>query len=132
VTSNLIVAVVDDDASILSAMSSLVRSLGFAALTFASAEALLRHSDIRAVNFVISDVQMPGGLGGFDLLDVFRGRHVEIPFVFMTGLAAETVRAQALEQGVLAFMRKPIDACDLAELLETNLRRDGSSACPRT
>ncbi len=104
-----IIAVVDDDAAILSAMSSLIRSLGYAVLTFASAEAFLASPDLRNVACLVSDVQLPGGLNGFELHEALVQRHIPIPVVLMTGLSDDQTRARATRSGAFAFMQKPVD-----------------------
>src|SRR3954463_13989517 len=62
----LLVAIVDDDESVRQALSALLRSLGYEAIDFASAEQLLRSGRRNEVACVISDVQMPG-LSGLEL-----------------------------------------------------------------
>lgn len=113
-----IVAIVDDDAAVLSALSSLVRSIGFVALTFSSAEAFLAHPDLPGVTILISDIQMPGGINGFELQEWLRLRHLSIPTVLMTGLSDEATRERALGSGAWKFMLKPVDSDALIECLE--------------
>ncbi len=60
------IAIVDDNESVREATKGLVRSLGYSATTFASAEAFLHSKWINDARCVISDVQMPG-LSGVDL-----------------------------------------------------------------
>jgi len=54
-----VISIVDDDASIRVATENLVRSLGYVALAYASAEEFLRSSRIDEIACLISDVQMP-------------------------------------------------------------------------
>ena len=63
-----IVSIVDDDASVRAAMQSLVRSLGFVAFVFESAENFLRSPRVDDSSCLITDVQMPG-MSGLDLQD---------------------------------------------------------------
>nr|WP_280141980.1 response regulator [Methylobacterium sp. yr668] len=111
-------AIVDDDSAVLSALSSLVRSIGYVALTFSSAEAFLAHPDLSNVTVLISDIQMPGGISGFELQEGLRSRHLSIPTVLMTGLSDEAIRERARESGAWKFMQKPVDSDALIECLE--------------
>jgi FixJ family two-component response regulator len=55
-----VISIVDDDESVRIAMNSLVRSLGYIAHTFASAEDFLRSPRLNETSCLITDVQMPG------------------------------------------------------------------------
>src|ERR1700692_157555 len=70
-----VISIVDDDASVREAMFGLVRSLGFDAATFSSAEDFLQSDQIEATLCLITDVQMPG-LSGVELQSqlISRGR----------------------------------------------------------
>jgi FixJ family two-component response regulator len=67
-----IVSIVDDDASVRAAMQSLLRSLGFVAFVFESAEDFLRSPRVDDSSCLITDVQMPG-MSGLD--SVFSKSH---------------------------------------------------------
>ena len=60
------IAIVDDDESFRRATVSFIRSLGYAALQFASAEAFLKSDRLHDADCLISDVQMPG-MNGIEL-----------------------------------------------------------------
>ena len=62
------IAIVDDDAVVREAMKSLMRSLGYNASTFGSAEEFLKSEQVSATSCIITDLQMPG-LSGIDLQD---------------------------------------------------------------
>ena len=85
-----VVAIVDDDPAIRSALSRLARSLGYAPAHFAGAEPLLKVADDAGIAVVVTDVQMPG-LSGLDLLRLLRLR-------------------RALASGAFAYLAKPFDA----------------------
>src|SRR5215213_4435137 len=62
------IAIVDDDAVVREAMKSLMRSLGYDASTFGSAEEFLNSEQISRTSCLITDLHMPG-LSGLDLQD---------------------------------------------------------------
>ena len=61
-----VISIIDDDASVRVATHRLVRSLGYTAHTFASADEFLRSSQLNDTSCVIADVQMPG-MSGLEL-----------------------------------------------------------------
>lgn len=103
-----VVSIVDDDESIRIAMSSLVRSLGYDAMTFASAEAFLAFPRLHETSCLILDVQMPG-MNGLDLQDELRASNSRIPIIFITAFPEESLRRRAEAAGALGFFGKPVD-----------------------
>jgi response regulator RpfG family c-di-GMP phosphodiesterase len=57
------IAIVDDDESVREATKSFIKSLGYAAETFASAEEFLQSDGLHDASCLIADVQMPGMTG---------------------------------------------------------------------
>jgi FixJ family two-component response regulator len=104
-----VVAIVDDDPAIRSALSRLARSLGYAPASFAGAEPLLKAADDAGIAVVVTDVQMPG-LSGLDLLRLLRLRRPTLPVIVMTAYPSEASRARALASGAFAYLAKPFDA----------------------
>jgi FixJ family two-component response regulator len=113
-----IVAIVDDDATVLSALSSLIRSLGVGALTCLTGEGLLADPHLSSVAFLISDIQINGGMNGFELLAALQALHIRIPSVLITGAPTPEREAQARIGGALALLPKPVDSDRLCQLLE--------------
>lgn len=103
-----IISIVDDDVSIRTATESLVRSLGFEAAAFDSAESFLESPRALDSACLITDVQMPG----MDGLEMFRrllaADHL-IPTIFMTAFPKPGLVAQATAAGALAVLEKPFD-----------------------
>jgi FixJ family two-component response regulator len=85
-----------------------VRSLGYHASTFGSADKFLNSEQISDTSCLITDVQMPG-LSGRDLRDrLIAGGH-RIPIIFITGYPDENVRVRAMKAGAIAFLSKPVN-----------------------
>ncbi|QGZ38041.1 response regulator receiver domain-containing protein [Pseudoduganella flava] len=112
------VCIVDDDASVRTAVGSLVRSLGYGARLFASAEEFL---DGRcAADLVICDVQMPG-IGGLELLELLRARHDPVPFIVITAFLQDVVARRATAAGASCVLGKPFQANVLIRCIERAL-----------
>jgi FixJ family two-component response regulator len=100
------ISIVDDDESVREALESLLKSVGYRAEVFASAQEFLRlgqHQDSRCL---ILDVRMPG-LSGLELQRQLVSSGPSIPIIFITAHGDEAARAQALGAGAVAFLRKP-------------------------
>ena len=106
VSKSRIVSIVDDDASVRAAMESLVRSLGFVAFAFESADDFLRVARVDDSACLITDVQMPG-MSGLALQDRLIAQGRRIPIIFITAFPEETSRSRAEAAGALAFLEKP-------------------------
>ena len=100
------ISIVDDDESVREATDALVRSLGYAAATFASAEEFLDSDRVHAASCVIADVQMPG-LSGIDLQHRLLAQGVQVPIIFVTAFPDERTRKRALDAGAIDFLSKP-------------------------
>jgi FixJ family two-component response regulator len=116
------IAIVDDDESVREATQSLMRSLGYHASTFASAEEFLKSDQVHDTSCLITDVQMPPGLSGIDLQDRLIARGHRIPIIFITGYPDENVRARAMKAGAVAFLSKPYNHEHLLGYLEKALK----------
>jgi FixJ family two-component response regulator len=107
-TATPLISIVDDDDLVRFAVDSLVRSLGLAAHTFASAESFLQSSFVAETRCLILDVQMPG-MSGLELQDHLAHLGSEIPIIFITAYPDETVKARALNAGAICFLHKPFE-----------------------
>jgi FixJ family two-component response regulator len=103
-----IVSIVDDDASVRAAMEALIRSVGFVAFTFESAEEFLRSPRLDDSACLITDVQMPG-MSGLDLQNRLIAQGSCIPIIFITAFPEQDIRSRAQAAGAIAFLEKPFD-----------------------
>ena len=115
------VCIVDDDASVRIAVSSLVRSLGLRARLFASAEEFLAAGCVPGL--VISDVQMPG-ISGIELLELLRARADQVPFIVITAFLQDAVQGRAARAGAACVLGKPFRADALIGCIERALAED--------
>ena len=118
-----LVSIVDDNDSVRTAMSSLVRSLGYEACVFASAEAFLASPRLQDTACLIADIQMPG-MSGLDLQSALHARRHRIPVIFITAFPEERVRKRAEAAGAVGFFSKPVDGHVIIGCLESALKHD--------
>jgi FixJ family two-component response regulator len=102
------ISIVDDDESVREATRGLVRSLGYSAAAFASAEEFLGSDRLLDTSCLITDVEMPG-LSGIELQSRLAADGHRIPIIFITAYPEERVRARAEEAGAFGFFGKPFD-----------------------
>ncbi|MER8406875.1 response regulator [Mesorhizobium sp. M1307] len=114
------IAIVDDDPSVRQATSSLIRSLGMHATTFASAEDYLAALGTSDVNCLITDVQMDG-IGGVELSQILRDRGNATPVIFITAFPDERIRERVMAAGAIGFLGKPFESQMLIDCIETAL-----------
>jgi FixJ family two-component response regulator len=122
-----VVSIVDDDASVRIATHRLVRSIGFTAHTFASADEFLRSPLMDSTSCIIADIQMPG-MSGLDLQAVLRTQGRQLPIIFITAFPEEKIRARAMDGGAVCVLAKPFHATMLIRKLETALEIHGDKA----
>ena len=103
-----LISIVDDDEWLRGALEALVRSLGFATRTFASAEVFLQSSVVGETRCLILDVQLPK-MSGVELQHHLSHLGFEIPIIFITAYPDERVKARALNGGAICLLHKPID-----------------------
>ena len=118
-----LVSIVDDDDSVRTAMSSLVRSLGYEACVFASAEAFLASPRLQDTACLIADIQMPG-MSGLDLQSELQARQHRIPIIFITAFPEERIRKRAEAAGAVGFFSKPVDGHVIIGCLDSALKHD--------
>ena len=101
-----LISIVDDDDSLRNSLNNLIRSVGFRAQGFSSAEAFLNSNQLHDTACLILDVRMPG-MSGLDLQRQMVADNSRIPIVFITSHGDDNARMRALEAGAVAFLYKP-------------------------
>jgi FixJ family two-component response regulator len=119
-----LISIIDDDEAIREATKGLVRSLGYQAATFASAEEFLQSDSVANTSCLITDVQMPG-LSGIDLQRGLIARGVQMPTIFITAFPEERTRLRALTAGAFGYLGKPFSEESLVTCLDKALGRSG-------
>lgn len=113
-----LVAVVDDDAAVRRSTCRLLRSFGFQAEAFDSAEAFLAADHARRIACVVLDVRMPG-MDGLALQQHLADRDPPLAIVFVTAHASAEEERRARQAGALDVLRKPVAADALLRVLRS-------------
>ena len=103
-----LVAIVDDDESMRSALLGLLRVLGLEARAFGSAEEFLESGQQHQTACLIADIRMPG-MSGLELQAKLNADRCRIPTIFITAHGDAKMRLQALRAGAVEFLAKPFD-----------------------
>jgi FixJ family two-component response regulator len=119
-SSGPLISVVDDDDVVREALRNLIVSLGYAAVSFCSAEEYLSSGIVLNTACLVSDVQMPG-MTGLDLQARMITDGHQIPIIYVTAFTDEQTRARALEGGAVGLLIKPVNQDELINCLERAL-----------
>lgn len=122
VTEVPVISVVDDDPSVRAAAERLLRSLGFSAHAFSSAEEFLLSPRLNDTSCLIADVQMPG-MSGVELQEHLIAQGHRTPIIFITAFPDDRIRERAMKAGAVCFLSKPFDGMGLLQCLERALMR---------
>ena len=118
-----LVFVVDDDASIRDALTSLIRSVGLSVETFGSAREFLTRRPADAPGCLVLDVRLPG-LSGLDLQRELAAAQVTMPIIFITGHGDIPMTVQAMKAGAVEFLTKPFRDQELLDAIAQAIGRD--------
>jgi len=113
-----VVAVVDDDPSMLRAADDLLGAHGFATLKFSSADEFLEGGAAEKADCLLLDIHL-GGMSGLELRQKLKASHPKLPVIFMTALADEAIRQQAVQAGCATFLQKPFPAHQLIQAINS-------------
>ena len=111
-SSALLVAVVDDDQSILRSLEYLLKSADYPVRAFTSGAALLESGCLPHINCLISDIDMPG-MDGFELLRLVHAARPGLPAILITGYPETLQRLPLLGRTNPRVFTKPFDGQEL-------------------
>ena len=120
---NAVIAIVDDDLSVRRSLQRLIRSAGWNAESFASAQEFLARPGPGTPSCLLLDLRLPG-LSGLDLQKRMAEIGLEIPIVFLTGHGNIPASVQAMKAGAVEFLTKPFDEEDLFQAIQEAIERD--------
>ena len=121
----LLVSVVDDDQFFRESMCRLMRSLGYTADIFPSAADFLASPRLAETACLITDVHMPA-MTGYELHRRLVDTGQAIPTILVTAFPNDFDRARALNDGVVCYLRKPVDEEHLTQCVRDALKSAGS------
>lgn len=126
-----VVFVIDDDASMRRALGRLCHSAGLQVRTFGSALEFLDHGSPEAPACLVLDVRMPG-LNGLDLQAELATRNIQTPIVFITGHGDIPMSVKAMKGGAVDFLTKPFWDDALLASIREGVDRDRRSKASQT
>jgi FixJ family two-component response regulator len=116
-----VICVVDDDASMREALESLLKSVGFRTVVFASAKEFLNAVGHIVPNCLILDVRMPE-MNGLELQQELIEENSRIPIIFISARSEASEKEQALAAGAIDFLEKPFSEDSLLRAVETAMK----------
>src|ERR1700731_1746151 len=115
-----LIAIVDDEDLMRSALKGMLKSVGLLSQAFASAEEFLKSGQQHQTACLIADIRMPG-MSGLELQAKLNAEHCKIPTIFITAHGDTKMRMQALRAGAVEFLAKPFDDESLLESVRAAL-----------
>jgi FixJ family two-component response regulator len=116
-----LISIVDDDQFCRESMRELLMLLGYSVEAFPSAADFLASRLLPETACLVADVQMPG-MTGVELHRHLVGAGYAIPTILVTAYPDEAIRDQALRDGVVCFLSKPVDDEHLDRCLHSALQ----------
>ena len=113
---------IEDNSDVRSFVEKLLRNLGYSVTSAADAsEALRKLPKMKEPDLLLSDVVLPGGVNGPDVATQILQTWPELPVLFMTGHADDTVQINELTPFSAEIIRKPFRKADLATIIQSIL-----------
>jgi FixJ family two-component response regulator len=116
------ISIVEDDQPTREALESLMRSLGFAALAFRSAEEFLESPETQATECLILDLHLPG-MSGLELQSKLVAANCRLPILFITAHGDQAIRERAIQGGAVDLLDKPVRWVALLDGIRSALER---------
>ncbi|WP_343729294.1 response regulator transcription factor [Duganella sp.] len=121
--SDALIYIVDDEAPLRDAISSLLRSVGMQVASFASVAEFLAQPRREITSCLLLDVRMPG-VSGLDFQAELNRDGVALPIIFMTGHGDIPMSVRAMKAGAVDFLAKPFRDQDLLDAIHAALSAD--------
>ena len=125
-SNDVLIRIVDDDASVRDALDYMLSLEGFNVAVYASAEEFLVNDMPSRPGVVVLDIRMPG-MSGTQLQEEMIARGIKTPIIFLTGHGDVDMAVKALRNGAFHFLQKPVNTEELIrtirECLQTIFRR---------
>src|SRR5579859_799005 len=118
-----LLAILDDDRSVQSALQDLIESAGMSTLCFDSAEQFLDSGARHKAACVIADIRMEG-MSGIELQAKLKAERCPIPIIFITGRGDIPLAVSAMKEGASDFFTKPVDGTSLLSSVERALQQN--------
>jgi FixJ family two-component response regulator len=127
---DFVIFLIDDDRSVLSALSRLFQAAGYQIKAYSSAEKFLDEHDPSIPGCIILDLWMPG-LNGLETQQSLAHQAIERPIIFLTGQGNVDASVAAMKAGAVDFLLKPINQAELFDAVERAKEREFSARAER-
>jgi FixJ family two-component response regulator len=118
----MIVAVVDDDRSVLRSIEYLLESADYGVRLFTSGPELLASDCLAAIDCLISDIDMPG-MDGYELLRALRVARPALPLILITGYPDRLKQLAAQVDGDPRCFTKPFQGPELLAAVRESIEK---------
>jgi FixJ family two-component response regulator len=118
-----LVYIVDDEAPLRDAISSLLRSVGMRIAAYASVAEFLAAPRPELTSCLLLDVRLQG-VSGLDFQAELNRDGVALPIIFMTGHGDIPMSVRAMKAGAIDFLAKPFRDQDLLDAIHAALQAD--------
>lgn len=110
------IAILDDDLSVRTALTRLLKASSMNVVSYANSMALLNSLEKSPPDCLLLDLQMPG-MNGLDVMNYLSHAGIRIPTVVITAHDEIGSRDTCLAAGAYAYLRKPLDADELIKAI---------------
>jgi FixJ family two-component response regulator len=129
-TQKTVIHIIDDEESIRTSLSRLLRAAGYEVCVYPSAGEFLLSNLDGALGCILLDVCMPGP-SGLELQQALSRRAQPLPIIFMTGYGDIQMTVNAMKAGAADFLTKPVKRTALLAAIESALARDAETRTQR-
>ena len=131
------ILLVDDEVDVARSLTRVLAQWGYEVTTASDGSEALERIASATFDVIVSDLRMPQ-VDGLTLLRAIRGRDLDVPVVFMTGVPSLETAIEAMEHGAFRYLVKPVDPAKLIEIVEraahvhrlAEVRRETSTELP--
>jgi FixJ family two-component response regulator len=124
------VFLIDDDASARQGLTRLIRAAGYEVAPFGSAREFLACGRRDEPGCIVLDMRMPG-LSGLDLQEQLLRADDRMPIIFVTGHGDVPMTVQAMKQGAVDLLLKPVESGQLLAAIHRALENDRAARFKR-
>jgi two-component system response regulator FixJ len=121
-----LVYVIDDDEAVRDSMSMLLDSVDLPYRCYASADSFFSQHDGSQRGCLVLDIRMPG-MTGLELQQKLAEAGSNLPIIFITGHGDVPMAVEAMRQGALDFLRKPLNETDFLERITSALDQESGN-----
>ncbi len=122
-STDAIVHIIDDDASLRMAMDSLFRSVGLKTKTYGTTREFLDAKLEDRPGCLVLDVRLPG-VSGLDFQEQLAGLGIHLPAILITGHGDIPMSVRAMKAGAVDFLPKPFRDQDMLDAVAAAIKRD--------